>query len=65
MWNDFRRFLYALATRVTLRDEEGQGLVEYALILALVSVATIAILTALGGKIGGVFSTISTDLGGA
>ena len=38
--------------------EEGQGLVEYALILVLVAVVVIAILTLLGPAIGNVFSSI-------
>jgi pilus assembly protein Flp/PilA len=37
---------------------EGQGLVEYALILVLVAVVVIAILTLLGPAIGNVFSAI-------
>jgi pilus assembly protein Flp/PilA len=46
-----------------LRDEEsGQAMVEYALILALVSVAAIAILTTLGGTVSHVFSKINADL---
>lgn len=42
-----------------MRDEEGQGLVEYALIIVLVSVACIAMLTLLGTTVGGVFTTIT------
>ena len=38
--------------------EEGQGLVEYALILVLVAVVVIAILTLLGPAVGNVFSSI-------
>ncbi len=38
--------------------EEGQGLVEYALILVLVAVVVIAILTLLGPAVGNVFSQI-------
>jgi len=38
--------------------EEGQGLVEYALILVLVSVVVIVILLVLGPTIGNVFSDI-------
>ena len=46
-----------------LRDEEsGQAMVEYALILALVSVAAITILTTLGGTVSSVFDKINTDL---
>jgi Flp pilus assembly pilin Flp len=36
-------------------------MVEYALILALVSVAGIALLTAIGGSISGVFSKVNAD----
>jgi pilus assembly protein Flp/PilA len=43
----------------TLRDrEEGQGLVEYALIIALVSVALTLSLTGLATGIEGVFTEI-------
>lgn len=42
--------------------EEGQGLVEYALILVLVSIAVIAILALLGPEIGNAFSSIVNDL---
>jgi len=38
--------------------EEGQGLVEYALILVLVAIVVIAILLILGPAIGNVFSNI-------
>ena len=38
--------------------EEGQGLVEYALILVLVAIVVIAILLLLGPAVGNVFSTI-------
>lgn len=38
--------------------EEGQGLVEYALILVLVAVVVIVILALLGPAIGDVFSDI-------
>jgi pilus assembly protein Flp/PilA len=41
-----------------LPREEGQGLVEYALILVLVAIVVIAILTLLGPTIGNVFSQI-------
>ncbi|MBN1311808.1 MAG: Flp family type IVb pilin [Anaerolineae bacterium] len=45
-----------------LPREEGQGLVEYALILVLVAVVVIAILTLLGPTIGNVFSNIITSI---
>jgi pilus assembly protein Flp/PilA len=42
--------------------EEGQGLVEYALILVLVAIVVIAILTLLGPAIGNVFSNIINNI---
>ena len=43
-------------------DEEGQGLVEYALILVLISIAAIAVMTTVGGKVVSVFNTIAGAL---
>lgn len=44
-------------------QEEGQGLVEYALILVLVAVVVIVILALLGPVIGNVFSNIVNAFG--
>lgn len=41
-----------------LPREEGQGLVEYALILALVAIVVIAVLVLLGPVVGNLYSTI-------
>jgi pilus assembly protein Flp/PilA len=46
-----------------LRREEGQTLVEYALIVGLVSIAAILVMITMGGAIGNVFSAITTRLG--
>jgi pilus assembly protein Flp/PilA len=46
------------------KNEEGQGLVEYALILVLVAIVVIAILALLGPQIGNVFSRITSGLTG-
>jgi pilus assembly protein Flp/PilA len=45
-----------------LGREEGQGLVEYALILVLVAVAVIVVLTLLGPTIGNLYSDIVVRL---
>jgi pilus assembly protein Flp/PilA len=45
-----------------LAHEDGQGLVEYALILVLIAIVVIGILTLLGRKISQVFSTINSGL---
>jgi pilus assembly protein Flp/PilA len=42
--------------------EEGQGMVEYALILVLISIVVIVILTTLGHTVNNVFSNISKGL---
>lgn len=46
------------------RSEEGQGLVEYALILVLVSIAVIVVLSLLGNSVSGVFWQIDSALSG-
>jgi pilus assembly protein Flp/PilA len=48
--------------RVAL-DERGQGMVEYALILVLVSIVVIVILLTMGHQIANVFSNIVAALG--
>jgi pilus assembly protein Flp/PilA len=43
--------------------EEGQGLVEYALILVLVSIVAIGALTAIGANVTSVLQNIANTLG--
>ncbi len=50
------------AVRKPFHREEGQGLVEYALILVLVALVVIAALILLGGRIGNVFGTVNSSL---
>jgi Flp pilus assembly pilin Flp len=61
MWNDLKSYLQGL-TMALVRGEEGQGLVEYSLILALVSIATIVALGALAGGINGVLGEVTGAL---
>ena len=44
------------------REEEGQGLVEYALIIGLIAIVAIAALTSAGSSVGGMFNNISDKL---
>jgi pilus assembly protein Flp/PilA len=47
-----------------LPREEGQGLVEYALILVLIAIVVIVILGLLGEQVSAIFAEISAGLGG-
>jgi pilus assembly protein Flp/PilA len=42
--------------------EQGQGLVEYALILALIALVVIGVLILLGPDIGSIFSNIKNNM---
>ncbi|HZM20349.1 MAG TPA: Flp family type IVb pilin [Anaerolineales bacterium] len=42
--------------------ERGQGLVEYAIILAFVALVVISVVRLLGPRIGNTFSTIASSL---
>jgi pilus assembly protein Flp/PilA len=44
------------------RDEEGQGLAEYALILALIAIVAIGALILLGGQISSILSSIAASI---
>lgn len=45
-------------------QEKGQGLVEYAIILAFVAIVVIAVMNLLGPTIGNVFSTVNNEIPG-
>jgi pilus assembly protein Flp/PilA len=44
------------------RDEEGQGLAEYALILALIAIVAIVALIFLGGQVKTILSTVGASV---
>jgi pilus assembly protein Flp/PilA len=46
----------------SLKNEEGQGMAEYGLILALVALAAILAFTFLGGEIATLMSAVGTAL---
>ncbi len=59
-------FVSNLLERINdVREEAGQTLVEYGLIVALLSIAAIAILGILGDDIVAVFTQVSTELNAA
>ena len=46
----------------SFRKEEGQGLAEYALILALIAIVAIVALIFLGGQISEILSTVGNSV---
>jgi pilus assembly protein Flp/PilA len=58
MFEFVRQYLDYLA----IKHEKGQGLVEYALIVVLIAVVSIAILTTLGSSVSSVFSRANAAL---
>ena len=59
------RSSFARIAAAEARREEGQALVEYALILGLISVVAITLLTAVGTDVSQVLSKVSTALASA
>jgi pilus assembly protein Flp/PilA len=55
--------LVARAKAHVTDPEEGQGMVEYALILVLIAVVVIVILQVVGSQVNNVFSNVSNGLG--
>lgn len=43
-------------------QEKGQGLVEYAIILALIAIVVIAVMRLMGPKLGNTYSLISSSI---
>jgi pilus assembly protein Flp/PilA len=61
----YKAYNFWLAVRARVEEEEGQAMVEYALILALISIVSIIVLTALGVDIKNVFKTVETAVSGS
>jgi pilus assembly protein Flp/PilA len=58
-----REFVASQVQRMAVRrHQEGQGMVEYALILVLIALIVIVILTTVGRQVNNVFSNISHGL---
>lgn len=55
-------FRLCTAARKRVALEDGQALIEYALILALVAVLTIGVLQAVGANVSGLLNKISSSM---
>jgi pilus assembly protein Flp/PilA len=51
-----------VAVLTFIREDEGQGLVEYALIIAVIAIAVIVAMIFLRGQIQNIFSNIGNNL---
>jgi pilus assembly protein Flp/PilA len=45
-----------------VQEESGQDLIEYGLLIAIITTAAIAAVQAIGPKVGGYYSTLNTQL---
>ena len=54
--------LAASAPSLACEDEEGQGLAEYALILALIAIVAIVALIFLGGQVSQILITVGNSV---
>jgi pilus assembly protein Flp/PilA len=57
-------YLVSFHNWLTRRDE-GQDLLEYALLVALIAVGAVAAITAAGGSVKTAFNNIASAIGGA
>jgi pilus assembly protein Flp/PilA len=54
--------LQSLTARLSLRDEDGQALVEYGLLVALIAVVCVVVIGLLGNQISTAFQNIVNAL---
>ena len=54
--------LYSYLTTFVARDDDGQGLAEYALVLALIAIVAIVALIFLGGQVKTIISNVGRSI---
>jgi Flp pilus assembly pilin Flp len=64
MLNDIKQSVTSLPTRLAMAKEEGQALVEYSLILGLLSVVALFALTTLGNDVRAALEKVAEALVG-
>jgi Flp pilus assembly pilin Flp len=60
MEEDMKQFVYNV--RALVRREEGQDLVEYAMLVALIALFAVGAVTAAGGKVQDIFNAIVNNI---
>jgi pilus assembly protein Flp/PilA len=56
--NEERYELRCLRERIRVEAEAGQGMIEYGLLVALISIVALVVITAIGGGLTGVFQSV-------
>ena len=51
--------------RQLIRDDGGQDLIEYALLAAFISIASVAMITAIGNGVNTVYTAVNAGVAGA
>lgn len=59
---EFLERIIVMMNYLKMKDDEGQGLAEYALILVLVAIVCVAALIFLGGSINNVLSCVASNI---
>jgi Flp pilus assembly pilin Flp len=62
MWGRDRWHRRLIGTKALFTNDEGQVLIEYALVLALIAIVSIAALKALGADISGLLHRVSSQM---
>ena len=60
--NLYCKLMASIAAARSEKDEKGQGMVEYALILVLIAIVVIVILAVVGKQVSNVFSNVNNAL---
>jgi pilus assembly protein Flp/PilA len=59
----FREAFKGVLDRAERDDEDGQGMVEYALILVLIATVVLVVVTVLGKQVSNLYSNVSSGIG--
>jgi pilus assembly protein Flp/PilA len=62
MLSNLISLVHSLTARMSVRDESGQALVEYGLLVGLIAAVCVVVITTLGGDISTFFSQIANAL---
>ncbi|VBB05774.1 flp/fap pilin component [Lucifera butyrica] len=57
-----KMYLWWESVKANLRNQKGQGMVEYGLILTFVALAALVALTSMGTNLGNMFTTVAGKL---